>query len=161
LLLTTLQRKIHNTHNRFTALWNLSGTTRVSRYQKKHSPTHTHYGHQSSLSAFSIYYDPWHPPYSIHVLYSLSPQSLSKKAQKINLFTNIRIVFRGVLWTDMHSFAPLEIAALLFEHMILTLSLPSASIVDLQAQCHWRLKSTWCQSCCQWRLQLSVFSIPG
>jgi len=27
-------------HNRFTALWNLSRTTRVSRYQKKHSPTH-------------------------------------------------------------------------------------------------------------------------
>jgi len=29
----------HTTHNRFTALWNLSGKTRVSRYQKKHSPT--------------------------------------------------------------------------------------------------------------------------
>jgi len=28
-----------HTHNHFTALWNLSGTTRVSRYQKKHSPT--------------------------------------------------------------------------------------------------------------------------
>ena len=28
-----------HTYNRFTALWNLSGTTRVSRYQKKHSPT--------------------------------------------------------------------------------------------------------------------------
>ena len=58
---------IVHTHNRFTALWNLSGTTRVSRYQKKHSPTHTHHGHQSSQSAFSIYYEPWHPPYSIHV----------------------------------------------------------------------------------------------
>jgi len=34
----------------------------VSRYQKKHSPTHTHRGHQSSLSAFSIYYEPWHRP---------------------------------------------------------------------------------------------------
>jgi len=39
-----------HTHNRFTALWILSGTTRVSRYQKKHSPTHTHRGHQSSPS---------------------------------------------------------------------------------------------------------------
>jgi len=29
----------HTTHNRFTALWNLSGTTRVSQHQKKHSPT--------------------------------------------------------------------------------------------------------------------------
>jgi len=60
-----------HTHNRFTALWILSSTTRVSRYQKKHSPTHTHRGHQSCLYAFSIYYDPWHPPYSIHMLYSL------------------------------------------------------------------------------------------
>ena len=67
-----------HTHNRFMALWNFYGTTRVSRYQKKHSPTHTHRGHQSSLSAFSIYYDPWHRPYSIHGLYSLFPQSLSK-----------------------------------------------------------------------------------
>jgi len=50
----------------------------VSRYQKKHSPTHTHRGHQISLYASSIYYDPWHPPYSIHALYSLFPQSLSK-----------------------------------------------------------------------------------
>jgi len=65
-------------HNHFMALWILSGITRVSRYQKKHSPTHTHCGHQSSLSASSIYYDPWHPPYSIHKLYSLFPQSLSK-----------------------------------------------------------------------------------
>jgi len=44
---TSAQNHKHNdkrkgnthTHNRFTALWNLSGTTRVSRYQKKHSPT--------------------------------------------------------------------------------------------------------------------------
>ena len=37
---------------------------------------YTHRGHQSSLAAFSIYYDTWHPPYSIHVLYRLFPQSL-------------------------------------------------------------------------------------
>jgi len=65
------------THNHFTALWNLSGTTRVIRSQKKHSPTHTHRGHQSFLFAFSIYYHPLHPPYSIHVLYSLSTISPS------------------------------------------------------------------------------------
>jgi len=40
------------THNCFTALWILSGTTRMSRYQKKHSPTHTYRGHQSSLICF-------------------------------------------------------------------------------------------------------------
>jgi len=42
----------HNTHNRFTALWILFGTTRVSWYQKKHSPTHTYRGHQSSVICF-------------------------------------------------------------------------------------------------------------
>jgi len=68
----------NNNNNRFMALWILSGTTWVSRCQKKYSPTHTHRGHQSSLSASSIYHDPWHPPYSIHMLYSLFPQSLSK-----------------------------------------------------------------------------------
>jgi len=30
----------------------LPGTTQVSRYQKKHSPTHTYHGHQSSLMCF-------------------------------------------------------------------------------------------------------------
>ena len=52
---TTLLTHTHthtHTHNRFTALWILSGTTRVSRYQKKHSPTHTYRGHQSSLICF-------------------------------------------------------------------------------------------------------------
>jgi len=65
------------THNRFTALWILSGTTRVSWYQKKHSPTHI-YHINCPLSASSIYYDPWHPPCSIHELESHFPQSLSK-----------------------------------------------------------------------------------
>jgi len=39
-------------YNRFTALWILSGTTWVSQYQKKHSPTHTYRGHQSSFICF-------------------------------------------------------------------------------------------------------------
>jgi len=55
------------------ALWILSGTTQVSQYQKKHSPTHTY-----PLSASSIYYDPWYPPCSIYVPDSLFPQFLSK-----------------------------------------------------------------------------------
>jgi len=41
-----------HTHNRFMAVWILSGTTRESRYQKKHSPTHTNRGRQSSLICF-------------------------------------------------------------------------------------------------------------
>jgi len=65
-------------HNCFTAFWILSGTTQVSQYQKKHSPTHTYHGHQSSLICFSIYYDPWHPPCSIYVPDSLFAKPLSK-----------------------------------------------------------------------------------
>jgi len=41
-----------HTHFRFTAVWILSKTIRVSRYQKKHSPTHTYRGHHSSLICF-------------------------------------------------------------------------------------------------------------
>ena len=59
------------------ALWILSGTNRVSWYQKKHSPTHTYCGHQLSLICF------------IHIIWSMAsslfnlraylfPQSLSK-----------------------------------------------------------------------------------
>jgi len=59
--------KPHTTYNHFTALRILSGTTRVSRYQKKHSPTHTYHSHQDPLSASAIYYDPWHPLCSIYV----------------------------------------------------------------------------------------------
>jgi len=43
---------VQHTHSHFTALWILSGKTWVSRYQKKHSPTHTCRGHQSSLICF-------------------------------------------------------------------------------------------------------------
>ena len=46
----------HNTHthNRLTAFCPglLSGTTRVGRYQKKHSPTHTHPDHRTSFIVF-------------------------------------------------------------------------------------------------------------
>jgi len=41
-----------HTYNRFKALWILSGTTWVSRYQKKHSPIHTYRDHQSSVICF-------------------------------------------------------------------------------------------------------------
>jgi len=34
----TVSSCTHTTHNRFTALWNLSGKTRVSRYQKNIHP---------------------------------------------------------------------------------------------------------------------------
>ena len=50
----------------------LSGSTRVSRYQKKHSSTQTHSAHQPSLSASSNYHKPQHHPCSIQVLCSTS-----------------------------------------------------------------------------------------
>jgi len=73
----------HNNNNyyHFTALWTLSRTTRVSRYQKKRSPTHNYHGHQSSLiyflhllrsMAFSlVYLLAWHLP--LHTPYISSP----------------------------------------------------------------------------------------
>ena len=47
-----------HTHNHFTALWILSGTTQVSQYQKKHSPTH--------LSWSSVVPNLLHPSSTIH-----------------------------------------------------------------------------------------------
>jgi len=40
------------THTTILWLWILSGTTQMSLYQKKHSPTYTYHGHQSSLICF-------------------------------------------------------------------------------------------------------------
>jgi len=70
-----------HTHNHFTAPQIFSGTTRVSWYQIKHSPTHTYHGHQSSFICFFHLIrsmNPWHPPCSIHVPGGLFLQSLSK-----------------------------------------------------------------------------------
>ena len=47
----------------------LSGTTRVGRYQKKHSPAHTHPGQRTiPLSPFSICNSPRHPLYAYDML---------------------------------------------------------------------------------------------
>jgi len=62
----------------------LSGTTRVGRHQKKHSPAHTHPDHQTSfiklLQNSSIYNDPQHPPCSVYVLDSPFWQPLSRSS---------------------------------------------------------------------------------
>jgi len=56
----------------------LSGTTRLSWYQKNIHPL-THIMVISyPLSASSICYNPWHPPSSIYMHDSVFPQSLSK-----------------------------------------------------------------------------------
>jgi len=49
--MTTLLFSLTHTHTQpFNGLW--SGTTRVGRYQKKHSPTHSHPGHWTSFINF-------------------------------------------------------------------------------------------------------------
>ena len=63
-------------------LW--SGTTRVGRYQKKHSPTHTHPDHCASSSPFSICNGPWHPLYSTYVLDSPYVLPLSRSSLVLN-----------------------------------------------------------------------------
>ena len=53
LLTLTLTLTLTHTHTHtqpFNGLW--SGTTRVGRYQKKHSPTHSHPGHWTSFINF-------------------------------------------------------------------------------------------------------------
>ena len=52
------------------------GTTRVSRYQKKHSSTHLILIIIQSLSASSIYYDPQHPPFNLRAWQSFCTTSL-------------------------------------------------------------------------------------
>jgi len=68
---------ISHTHNRFMALWILSGRTWVSCYRKKHSPTHIYHG-RHPLSASSMCCDPLHPLCSIHAPDNLFPQSFFK-----------------------------------------------------------------------------------
>ena len=70
----------------FNGLW--SGTTRVGRYQKKHSPTHTHPVTVLPLSSFSICNGPWHPLYSTYVLHSPHVQPLSRSSLVFPLVLN-------------------------------------------------------------------------
>ena len=68
-----------HTHTTVLWLWILSGTSWVSRYQKKHSPTHTYHGHQSSLICF------------LHLLWSMASSLFSLRAWVF--FRNIQVFF--------------------------------------------------------------------
>jgi len=71
--ITLLKVSITHTHTTVLQLCGICpGQPRWAGTRRNIHPLH------SSLSAFSIYYDLRHPPYSIHLLYSLFPQSLSK-----------------------------------------------------------------------------------
>jgi len=68
-----------HTHNHCTALWILSWTTRLSQYQKKHSPTHTYRGHQSSLICLlHLLRSMASSLFNLHAWQSFSTISLSK-----------------------------------------------------------------------------------
>ena len=69
-----------HTQNRFTYLWILSGTTRVSRYQKKHSPTHTFCG-QSFLICF------------LHLLWSMASSLFNLRAQQSFSTISLQVFF--------------------------------------------------------------------
>ena len=72
-------RYTHACTQPFNSLW--SGTTRVSRYQKKHSPTHTHPVHQTSFINF------------LHLLRSMASSLFSLRAWESCLTTSLQVLF--------------------------------------------------------------------
>ena len=69
-----------HTHTQpFNSLW--SGTTRVGRYQKKHSPTHTHPDHRTSFINF------------LHLLHSIASSLFSLCARQSSSTTSLQVLF--------------------------------------------------------------------
>ena len=74
-------KKSTNTHTQpFNGLW--SGTTRVGRYQKKHSPTHTHPDHRISFIIF------------LHSQRSMSSTLFILRAWQSSRSTSLQVLFR-------------------------------------------------------------------
>jgi len=135
-----------HTHNRFMALWILSRTTRVSRYQKKHSPTHTYHGHQSSLiccihgihkqsvasSLFSLHTWQSFPTISLQVFFGLPLGLAPSTSYSVHLFTQSLSSFRNTCPYHCSLFA----VVLRLCHLILV----SRSVLYLElylvASCH-------------------------
>ena len=63
----------------FNGLW--SGTTRVGRYQKKHSPTHTHPDHRASLITF------------LHLQQSMASSLFNLRAWQSSHTTSFQVFF--------------------------------------------------------------------
>jgi len=107
-------------HTQATILWlsGLSGKTWVSRYQKKNiHPLTPIVVISQRLSASSIYYDPWHPPCSIYVLYSLFTISVQvffglplglapSTSYSIHFFTESLSLFHPILVSTAASASP-------------------------------------------------------
>ena len=77
---TTLWRCTTHTHTQpFNGL--LSGTTRVGRYQKKHSPTHTHPDHRTSFIIF------------LHLQRSMASSLFILHARQSSRTTSLQVLF--------------------------------------------------------------------
>ena len=63
----------------FNGLW--SGTTQVGRYQKKHSPTHTHPDHRASFITF------------LHLQRSMASSLFNLRAWQSSLTTSVQVLF--------------------------------------------------------------------
>ena len=95
-----------HTHTQsFNGPW--SRTTRVGRYQKKHSPTHTHPDHQTSFINFSIYNDQWHPLCSFYMLDSPLVQPLSRSSLGFLLVLDPQLHTPYISSPNHHLFAAL------------------------------------------------------
>ena len=70
-----------NTHTHTQPFGRWSGTTRVSRYQKKHSPTHTHPDRQTSFINF------------LHLLRSIASSVFSLRAWQSSRTTSLQVLF--------------------------------------------------------------------
>jgi len=84
LLMPHQQHEKNNTvNNTHTQPFNdpLSGTTRVGRYQKKRSPTHTHPDHQTSLINF------------LRLLWSIASSLLNLRARQSFSTTSLQLLF--------------------------------------------------------------------
>jgi len=79
-----------HTHTTIMAVWILCGTTRVSQYQKKLSPTHTYCGHQLSLICF------------IHLMWSMFLRSFSAICPSFIWSTSWPVTIYFILHTFLH-----------------------------------------------------------
>jgi len=76
------EKKHTHTHNHFmVALWTSSGTTRVTRFKKKHSPTYTYRGHQSSFICF------------IHLLWSMASSLFNRRTWQYFSTISLQVFF--------------------------------------------------------------------
>jgi len=101
--------KMRDTHTQpFNGLW--SRTTRVGRYQKKHSPTRNHPDKGHPLSSSSN--DPLHPLCSFYVLDSPIGQPLSRFSLVFRLVFDPQNA--GHIWENSHWFLVLICAPLIY-----------------------------------------------